>query len=801
MNHLLSQLNEPQQQAVQTTEGPLLIIAGAGSGKTKALTYRIAYLIREKQVGAKNILAVTFTNKAANEMKERIKHLLSENNPYAAEPIVGTFHSVCVRLLRREAQNLGYENNFVIYDTADSEALMKRILKENHYDEKQYTPKTVLAHISRAKNNLIDEKSYPAKVNSYFEEQVAMLYPLYQKALKKCQAFDFDDLIFRTIELFWKFPEILDKYQEQFRYICIDEYQDTNLAQYTFSQLLAQKYRNICVIGDDWQSIYSWRGADMTNILNFQKDYPEAVIIKLEQNYRSTKVIVEAANHVIKNNSRRTDKTLWTDKESSEKIVLVEAYDERDEGERVIGIMEELIRRSREESGQPDESRIMNQESRDTGSLPIATSKLGGLFESMNEDSRDNPPVSAFSKVVGGFVEATSIQSSSDNISESNHQSSIVNHKFPLSFTDFAILYRTNAQSRIMEESFLRHGIAYKIVGGVSFYQRKEIKDVVAYLKTIHNPSDTISLLRILNTPPRNIGPSTVEVLTNYALKFDVTLYEALHRASEMLELSPRTKNSVGAFYEFLIDTRKKIHEFPVGSMIKYLLQTSGYKDFLLDGTAEGEERWENVQELVSVASKYDQLEPAISLATFLEEVSLVAQVDVLDDKKEEGVVLMTLHNAKGLEFPYVFIVGLEEGVFPHSQSQWTQEELEEERRLMYVGITRAKEKLFLLYAKSRMLYGNYQNNLPSRFIYEIPEQYMEGIEPQKKGGYKTYDSKPEPENRPVFDFHDGEKVLHKSWGEGIIVQIKGDVATIAFKDPKIGIKKMALNIAPLEKI
>ncbi len=753
MHDFLKELNEPQRQAVTTTEGPLLIIAGAGSGKTKALTYRIAYLIREKGVDAKNILAVTFTNKAATEMKERIKALLVEHGPYAVEPIVGTFHSVCVRLLRREAQNLGYENNFVIYDTADSEALMKKILKENQYDEKQYNPKTVLSHISRAKNSLINEQQYQNYVNSYFEEQVAKLYPIYQKELKKSQAFDFDDLIFRTIELFQKFPDILDRYQEQFRYISIDEYQDTNMAQYTFAQLLAEKYRNMCVIGDDWQSIYSWRGADMTNILNFQKDYPEAVVIKLEQNYRSTNVIVEAANHVIKRNNKRTDKTLWTDKVSDEKIVLIEAYDERDEGDRIIGIIQERIKQS--------------------GQLPPASYQA---------------------------EKANSLQPTADSRDQEAANSELRTLNSPLSFSDFAILYRTNAQSRIMEEAFLRHGIPYKIVGGVSFYQRKEIKDVLAYLKVIQNPADTVSLLRIINTPPRSIGPSTVSTLADYATKYDIPLFEAVHRGTEMIELPARAKTSLKAFYDFLLDGRTKRNEFPVSALLRYILQTSQYKDFLLDGTSEGEERWENVQELVSVASKYDQLEPAISLSTFLEEVSLIAQVDVLEEKKEDGVILMTLHNAKGLEFPYVFIAGLEEGIFPHSQSQWTENELEEERRLMYVGITRAKEKLFLLHARSRMLYGNYQNNLPSRFIFEIPETYMESTAQYKEKSADQSLRERITESKSARAFNDGDKVIHKTWGEGIIVQTKGDVATIAFKDPKIGIKKLALNIAPLER-
>ncbi len=731
MNNLLNELNEPQRQAVEKTEGPLLIIAGAGSGKTKALTFRVVHLIREKGISPDNILAVTFTNRAAHEMKGRIQSLLSQDlkgqgpRPLRsiAEPLVGTFHSVCVKILRKDIHQLGYENSFVIYDTADSEALMKRILRDQQLDDKQFNPRTVLHHISQAKNNLINENSYHQKVNSYFEEEVSKLYPLYQRALKKNQALDFDDLIFKTIQLFQTHPDILDKYQERFRYISIDEYQDTNFAQYMFTKLLAEKYRNICVIGDDWQSIYSWRGADMSNILNFQKDYPESTVIKLEQNYRSTHVIVEAANNVIKNNIRRTEKTLWTEKKSDEKIELFEVDTERDEGERVILLLQSLLQKNKQ-----------------------------------------------------------------------------------LHLKNCAVLYRTNAQSRILEESFLRHGIPHKIVGGVGFYERKEIKDILGYLKVIHNPADSISLLRIINTPTRKLGGKTLEILTAYATKYDITLYETLHRATEILELTPGAKRSLKEFYDLLCELKKKSHEYPVAGLLKYLLPTSRYKEFLLDGTEEGQERYENVLELVSVASKYDKLEPAISLATFLEEVALVAQVDTLSEQTEDGVILMTLHNAKGLEFEYVFMVGLEEGIFPHAQSQWTQDELEEERRLMYVGMTRAKEKLYLLHAHSRLLYGDYQQNLPSRFIFEIPEEYIqlpgpvafsEGRPAAVAGG--GTDPLPTSEGRSG-QFHDGDKVNHASWGEGIIVQVKGDVATIVFKDPRVGIKKLALNIAPLEK-
>lgn len=730
---LLAELNEKQQQAVVNTDGPVLIIAGAGSGKTKALTHRIAYLIKEKGVNPWNILAVTFTNKAASEMKERIAQLLGieyEPNSYYNQdmPIIGTFHSICVRILRKEIHYLGYENNFVIYDAADQKALVKQIMKRLNINDRQFNPGAILSHISSAKNQLISPEGYKRYVNNVFTEQVSNIYSHYQKALEQAQALDFDDIIFKTVVLFRDFDDVLIRYQEKFHYINVDEYQDTNNAQYTLINMLAQMNRNICVVGDDWQSIYSWRGADIQNILDFSKDYPEAKIIKLEQNYRSTQTILDAADHVIKKNKNRTEKTLWTDNNAGEKLKMIRAENERHEAEIMAREIERLMMR---------------------------------------------------------------------NISATNYQ-------------QFVILYRTNAQSRTVEEIFMRYGIPYKIVGGVKFYERKEIKDMIAYLRVIQNPADSVSLLRIINVPARKIGPSTITKAQEYAVSHGISLYAALREAYNISSLSESKQKSLLNFVQLIEELRNANREFAAAGVIKNVLITAKYKEYLLaDNTEEGEVRFENVQELISVASKYDQLEPGISLATFLEEVSLIADIDSLDEQKH-AVTLMTLHAAKGLEFPYVFICGLEEGVFPHSRSLLDLAQLEEERRLMYVGITRSKEMLYLLCAKRRLLYGESRANSPSQFLADIPEELIAktGFDSQSQTtplrpvpleSQEIDDfAQPEPEERE--EFLEGDHIMHKTFGEGIVRDIAGGVITIAFKDPRIGIKKLALSVAPLEK-
>lgn len=723
MSRLLEGLNSPQKEAVLTTEGPLLIIAGAGSGKTKALTHRIAYLMEEKGITADRILAVTFTNKAANEMKARLASLL----PYTPHSSItmGTFHSICVRILRREVHQMGYENNFTIYDTSDTVALMKQIFKDRHIDEKQFNPKAVLGAISNAKNELTPPERYRALSSNNFHELVAEIYPLYQKELRKSQAMDFDDLLMKTVELFMQFPDILAKYQERFQYISVDEYQDTNNAQYKMISMLAQKYKNLCVIGDDWQSIYSWRGANMQNILNFEKDYPNVKVIKLEQNYRSTQTIVKAANAVIRQNEERTDKELWTEKTSEEKIHLFEARDERHEVEKCIQKIQEKLR------------------------------ERGGGYK------------------------------------------------------DFAFLYRTNAQSRVLEEGMMRHGIPYKIVGGVKFYERKEVKDMLAYARLTLNPQDNVSFMRVLNVPARKIGPKTVEYLQTEARIHGVSLFDTLMRIEEHPHITPAAKAALIAFRNLLQSLRQANQEFSSSGVLKHVVRLSKYDKFLLDGTLEGEERFRNVEELISVASKYDGLEAGISLATFLEEAALVSDIDTLDDT-DNAVTLMTLHASKGLEFPVVFMVGMEEGIFPSSRTMLDPKALEEERRLMYVGMTRAMESLTLSFAKSRMLYGEFHYFPSSRFIEEIPMEFIEEDGQVKKAksmidsafsDEPTYASFVEDETLTSIPLQPGDKIRHAAWGIGKVMDVQGDMLTVMFQNPLYGKKKLAANIAPIEKV
>lgn len=736
---LLIALNQMQQGAVTNTEGPVLVIAGAGSGKTRALTHRIAYLIKEKGVNPWNILAVTFTNKAASEMKLRVAELLGVTiDPSHFQspdmPTMGTFHSICVRILRKNIHLMGKENAFVIYDGADQLALVKMIMKDLQIDDRKFNPRAVLSHISGAKNQLMDFLEYRKFANNIFTDQTAVIYEVYQKELDKANALDFDDILMKTVELFIKEDAVLLKYQEQFKYINVDEYQDTNHAQYKLVTMLAEKYRNICVVGDDWQSIYSWRGADIQNILDFHKDYPEAKIVKLEQNYRSTQTILDAADNVIKKNKNRTEKKLWTENNKGDLIQVIRAEDERHEGETIAREIERI--------------------------------SMAGLNE--------------------------------------------------VTYKDFVVLYRTNAQSRVLEEVFMRYGIPYKIVGGVRFYERKEIKDVLAYLRVIHNPADSVRLLRILNVPARKIGNRTIQVVQEFAKLLGITLMEAICRAEEISDLSPAKKDDLLKFAKLINELRGANKEFAAAGVIKHILITAKYKKFLLDGSPEGEVRFENVQELISVASKYDKLEPGISLATFLEEVALIADIDQLNDG-ESAITMMTLHAAKGLEYPYVFICGLEEGVFPHSRSMLEPAELEEERRLMYVGVTRAKELLFLLCAKRRLLYGDSRCNAPSQFLADLPEELVmkTGFEiagDRQRSGIGAI--KPVPMEDETADvgiaveagnsgeeYHDGDNVEHKKFGAGIVLNVTGGVITIAFKDPRVGVKKLAISVAPLEKV
>lgn len=710
MDDIFSQLNEKQSEAVAITDGPILIIAGAGSGKTKTLTHKVAYLVREKKVNPRNILAVTFTNKAAGEMKERISKLIKidVNNGNEKLPLVGTFHSICAKLLRSEIEKLGYERSFNIIDDHDQLSLMKKIFVKLSIDPKQFNPRSFLETISKAKDDLIDPQNFSEISNGYFEEIVAKAYVEYQKQLKKNNSLDFDDLISLTVKIFREFPKVLEKYQNIFKYILVDEYQDTNHSQYLFVNLLAQKHRNICVVGDDWQSIYGWRQADIKNILNFEKDYPEAKVISLEQNYRSTQVILDAAYGVISQNVFRKDKKLWTKKEGGNLISSFEAEDETEEAEFVA---EEIVK-----------------------------------FEKKK-------------------------------------------------YSDFVVLYRTNAQSRILEEVFLKKSIPYKIIGGIKFYQRKEIKDIVSYLRLIHNPNDFIALERIINEPKRGIGPKTVEIWTSLSKKANLNLIETGLRLSSELKNSekkiPDSKlEGILKFCEFIGRMKELADRIMLADFVEKVFSESGYEKYLQDGTMEGEMRWENVRELVTVAQKYDKEEVSTSqkLSLFLEEISLATDADTVKDDND-SVVLMTLHSAKGLEFPVVFIVGLEEGILPHSRSLLSHLELEEERRLMYVGITRAKEKVYLCFTGQRNIFGSTQVNPPSRFLSEIPENLI--IE-HETGSVENELEK----NVPCFK--DGERVSHPDFGEGIIISAKDDIITAVFK--KFGVKKLDPKFAKLKK-
>ena len=663
MSDLLAGLNEKQQEAVRTTEGPLLVIAAAGSGKTRVLTHRIAYLI-EKGVHPSQIMAVTFTNKASNEMRERIVALLknSAGGISTSDNIcTGTFHSICARFLRKEFSRLTlpYSANFVIYDSDDQLSQIKKAMETLELDTKKFNPHAVASYISKAKNDLISAEDYPDQAKEFFEKVVAKVYPLYQQQLTTNNALDFDDLLAMTVKIFQDNPALLAEYQQRFRYILVDEYQDTNKAQYLFLRLLADQSRNLMAVGDDYQSIYGFRQADIRNILSFERDYPDAKIVFLEQNYRSTQNILAAAHGVINKNQFQRHKNLWTENQSGEKISIKELPNERKEGDYIV------------------------------------------------EQTR--------SAVKNG-----------------------------LKLKEVAVLYRTHAQSRAIEEAMLRHGLPYRIVGGLKFYERKEIKDILAYLRLLNNPADQLSLERIYNIPPRGLGTvSWKKIITAYQ---ETLLRPAQDKPSGDLiawlgELAEQAKDKKSAALSHLAKDLAKLRalsgKLTLSRFTKTLLQELEYERYLQEKTIESEARWENVKELLSVTKKYDALTPAEGLREFLGEVALIQDTENVDER--ESITLMTLHAAKGLEFPLVFMVGMEEGIFPHPRSTLNQAELEEERRLCYVGITRAKERLLLTYCAGRMLYGTTQFNPPSRFVSEIPKELVE-LKPLSAADYDQYD-------------------------------------------------------------
>ena len=713
MTKLLEGLNAPQIEAVTAFKGPYLVIAGAGSGKTTALTRRIAYLICERNVQPSEILAVTFTNKAAAEMRMRVTQLIDLRY---ARPLVGTFHSICVKILREDIHMLGYDRSFTIMDQQDQLVLIKKILKELDLPKQQYSPRAIVDNISRAKNNLLSPDLFVAQVQSYMEEQIARIYDRYQRTLRENHSLDFDDLIRLTIALFREYPHVLKKYQKRFRFVLVDEYQDTNFAQYTLITLLTREHKNIFVVGDDWQSIYKWRGADVSNILNFENDFKNAVVIKLEQNYRSTQTILDAAFHVIKHNVGRSDKNIWTQSGGGAKLFIYEAHDEREEAMYI-------------------------------------TARISALKEE-------------------GFSES-----------------------------DFVVLYRTNAQSRVIEECFLKSGIKYRIVGGIKFYERKEVKDMVAYMRLILNHMDLLSLERAITEPRRGIGGKTFIQWLEAArsVHLDPIAFgndSTLHNFS----IATRKKTVIAAFCQFITRARAYAKDHDLADVITYVYEKSGYKNVLLDGTIEGEMRHENVQELLSVATKFNGIENAVQL--FVEEVSLASDTDHIEH--ESGMVhLMTLHSAKGLEFPVVFITGLEEGLIPHSRSMVNDEEMEEERRLIYVGITRAKKQVFFLYTRQRLLFGSLQANIPSRFIDDIPLSLLEKESTTiAQNTYSGLDQKPKsvlykPENDECYV--DGDKVRHRTFGDGIVVGQTDVIIHVVFKGH--GLKKLVKSIAPLERL
>ncbi len=690
MENVLENLNERQQKAVTATDGPVLIIAGPGSGKTKVLTHRIAYIIKNKAVSPTNILAVTFTNKAAQEMKSRVGVLLekmvyadnqnfyekSENNfntkyqiPNTKYPVIGTFHSICVRILRQEAELIGYKKGFTIYDDSDQQTIVKKIMNDLQINPEQFNPRAVLSHISNAKNELKSPKDFSDVADGYFQEQVSIVYNAYQKKIKENNSLDFDDLIMQTILLFLDKPEILRKYQSKFQYVMVDEYQDTNYAQYKLVDLLSKAHRNLCVVGDDWQSIYKWRGADIRNILDFEKNYSEAEVILLEQNYRSTQTILDASYQIISRNVNRKEKKLWSEKEAGEPIVIYEAADEKGEAEFVISEIARLTTKK---------------------NVTLSLSKGDKFSES-----------------------AILRQVQDDKVDDQK-----------INLKDIAILYRTNAQSRSIEEAFLQYGVPYKIVGGIKFYLRKEVKDIIAYLRLIQNPNDTASLERIINIPKRDIGQVTFGKIMAEMENSGNDVIEALSNL-KCENISKERIKKIKSFAEIILKCQNKIDKIKISELLSYLLKSINYEKHIKDGTDDGEKRWENVKELFSAVEKYDNLPAKENLKIFLEEIALATDLDKIDDS-QDAVTLMTLHSAKGLEFSAVFIIGMEEGLLPHSRSIQDPSEMEEERRLCYVGITRAKKKAYLIFARTRKIYGSTQANMPSRFISDIPEELAE---------------------------------------------------------------------------
>ncbi|HEY7590462.1 MAG TPA: UvrD-helicase domain-containing protein [Candidatus Limnocylindrales bacterium] len=819
---ILSALNPEQARAVTTTDGPLLILAGAGSGKTRVLAHRIAYLIGVRGVRPWQILAVTFTNRAAGELRDRIISLVGETG---RDVQAGTFHALCARVLRRDGEAIGLDRRFVIYDTDDQTALMKQILREEDIPlTGEFRPSAVLGAISRAKNEMLDAAFLAENAVNRHERVIAQLAVRYQERLRKVGGLDFDDLLLEAVRLFHEAPQVLARYQDRWRYLHVDEYQDTNRPQYLWVKALAAKHGNLAVVGDDDQSIYRWRGADLRNILDFERDWPNAAVVKLERNYRSTQLILDAAHAVVSRNTERTEKKLWTDLLGGKRIQRFEAYNEEEEAEWIARQVEGLV---------------------------------GGRSSALTRRADDD--------------------------------------EGPFRPQDIAVMYRMNAQSRAIEEAFLRYGIRYQLVGGTRFYARREVKDALAYLRVLRSDVDAVSFERIINVPSRSIGEKTIETLRAVAARNDVSTWQAIERGGrgEIEGLAPRTRNALSEFAALVRRLRTRVGVLPLPELLDDVLEASGYRAMLADGSEEGEERWANLLELRSVTTRYDDLSPEDALDRLLEETALVADQDSYEGSKD-AVTLITLHAAKGLEFPAVFIAGLEEGLFPHSRALDDEKELEEERRLAYVGITRAKRRLYLSHAWRRATWGMGQASVPSRFLLEIPPGLMDGPQltapeedradgpldldlvfgarratrfgtPVRAGGgaYRQGSGRPgapadgeafrpsrdlaarrdafaagapsgslarpveawdddatagpslAPRTRPLAvprpvipgerRFRDGDRVRHARWGDGIVVTSKltrsDEEVVVAFRDPSVGRKTMLASLANLDVV
>ncbi|TMJ06548.1 MAG: DNA helicase PcrA [Bacillati bacterium ANGP1] len=704
----LNDLNPPQREAVIHPGGPLLILAGAGSGKTRVLAYRVAYLLRSGGVSPARMLAVTFTNKAANEMRVRVDRLVGA--AMARAIWIGTFHHICSRILRRNGERVGVGRNFLIFDDDDQRAVIRQCLKDLGLDERRFPPAVLLALIDRAKNEGVDHLAYAERANGWYEEVVARVFNAYQRLLREQNALDFDDLLLEVVRLFGEAPDVKEEYQERFQHILVDEYQDTNRAQYLIIRTLAERHRNICVVGDDDQSIYRWRGADVRNILEFEQDYPDATIVKLEQNYRSTKTILQAAREVIQHNPHRHGKALWTDNPPGEPVALYEAFDGH------------------------DEARFVADE--------IARLKNG------------------------------------------------------LRYRDVVVLYRTNAQSRLFEEQCLRAGLPYTIVGGVRFYERKEIRDIIAYLRLALTPADDASLTRIINVPRRGIGDISLGRLAGYARAHGLSLLEAMAQPEALEDLPKSAQRAAAELVDLIARLRDRAQRVRTTDLIDAAIVETGYQAMLeAEGTDEAYSRLENLRELVTVAKEFEDVTGEESLEAFLQHLALVTDLDTWQEQVDR-VTLMTLHSAKGLEFAVVFLAGLEEGLFPHARALEEAEGLEEERRLCYVGMTRAKQRLYLSYARSRTIFGSTMPGVPSRFLEEVPAELL------ARHAHAPPTVAWTEEEREIPSFAVGDHVRHASFGEGRVLGVEGEgvrgVVTVQFAQ---GVKRLALGYAPLERV